>query len=371
MKLFTSRSDSAVAGRQRKPWIALSLLVVVLLVIGSMGIGIISNLRSSSTDSSYYANEISSPPVQDSAGKSANDTRYGSGVAAPGATTAAAATTTAAAGAPSSAKGGTTSSTSSNYNLNSQTDRMVIRSASLSLITEDVEKTLANVRSLVTVQQGFVVSSNSSVRGDYTYATIVVQIPAPAYDETMNLLRKSVYKVESESSTSQDVTEEFVDTDAQVRNLKVTEAQLLDLMKKATSLNDTLTLQRELTNIRGEIERREGRLNFLSKKTAYSTISISISPKTAPPVAVKTQDWDFGQVVDKAWAGSLKGLQGLATVSVNVAVYAIWLVPLLALMFFLIVFSFRRLFPRRPQTPGSGMTPPPASPDPSGQGAAA
>ncbi len=360
MKMFTSRSESSVAGRQRKPWIALSLLVVVLLVIGSMGIGIISNLRSSSNDSSYYSNEISTQPIQDSAGKNVNAPVYGG-------TTAAA---TPAAGAPSSAKGGTTSSTSSNYNLNNQTDRMVIRSASLSLITEDVEKTLANVRSLVTVQQGFVVSSNSTIRGDYTYATIVVQIPAPAYDETMNLLRKSVYKVESESSTSQDVTEEFVDTDAQVRNLKVTEAQLLDLMKKANNLNDTLTLQRELTNIRGEIERREGRLNFLSKKTAYSTISISISPKTAP-IPAKTSDWDFGQVVDKAWAGSLKGLQGLATVAVNVAVYAIWLVPLLALMFFLIVFSFRRLFPRRPQTPGTDMTPPPTSPDPSGQGAAA
>ncbi|NWJ44958.1 MAG: DUF4349 domain-containing protein [Chloroflexi bacterium] len=237
---------------------------------------------------------------------------------------------------------GSTSTSSGSYNIGTSTDKMIIRNATLNVTVENMEKTLADIRALVAQQQGTIFSSNTTVRNEQTYATLVLQIPSGAFDETMTRLRALAYKVDSENTTSQDVTEEYVDLDSQMRNLKATEAQLLDLLKKATNVNETLTVQRELTNVRGEIERRQGRMNYLQKKSDYSLVTLNISPKGAPSTLKVGNNWDFGLILSDAWEGSLRGLQGLATVTVTLAVYGIWLVPLLVLGFY-----FGRKFYRR------------------------
>jgi hypothetical protein len=235
---------------------------------------------------------------------------------------------------------------------------MIIRNATLSVQADDVEKFLSDVRALANEQNGTVMQASTSLREDKTYANVTIQVPAAAFDTTISRLRQLAYKVNSENTSSQDVTEEFVDTDSQVRNLKATEAAYLELLKKATNVNDTLSIQRELTSVRGEIERRQGRMNYLQKKSDTSTITLSISPRLTNSVKPQTEGWDAGKVLSQAWEGSLRGLQGLATVLITIVVYGWWLLPLAVLGYFAARQGWMRLNHSSNQRP----TPPPAAP---------
>jgi hypothetical protein len=82
----------------------------------------------------------------------------------------------------------------------------------------------------------------------------------------------------------QDVTEEFVDLESRERNLLAAEESLLELYDRAESVEDTLTVERELTDIRGQIEEVQGRIQYLERRTATSEIVLHLEPvATAPP----------------------------------------------------------------------------------------
>ncbi len=314
--------------------------IIGLIVIGAMLLGIMSNLGGNSSRSEV----IGYPGASDNYSKNSS-----SGMSAAATTAASAAAPAAvAAGGAAAPKNG-----AADFNLsdraiqnNLPADRMIIRNASLAVQADDVEKFLGNARALAAEQNGTVMQTNTSFRDNKTYANIVLQVPSAAFDVTISRLRQLAFKVENENSTSQDVTEEFVDVDAQIRNLKATEASYLELLKQAKNVNDTLTVQRELTNVRGEIERRQGRLNFLQKKSDTSTISLSVSPRGVEATKSVTSSWEVGRVLDDAWQGSLKGLQGLATVLITLAVYGWWVLPLLALAYFVARTGLKRVSPK-------------------------
>jgi hypothetical protein len=215
-------------------------------------------------------------------------------------------------------------------------DRLIIRNATLSLTSSDVEKSLGEIRTMAVGQDGLVFQSSTTVREDKLYATITLQVPSDTFDQTMNQLRRlSGVKVESENSTSQDVTEEYVDLQAQANNLKASEAELVKLLSKAANVTEVMNVQKELTAVRGEIEQRLGRLNYLEKKSSMSTIGISLAPAALPATNNKpSKGWDPLSVLETAWSGSLTGLQKLYKVGITLGVWAIWIGPLVALAWF-------------------------------------
>ncbi len=216
---------------------------------------------------------------------------------------------------------------------NQTSERLIIRNATLALTAPDVEKTLGEIRALAIGQNGLVAQSSTTVRDDKIYANITLQIPAMVFDETMNQLRRlSGVKVESENTTSQDVTEEYVDLKAQIGNLKASETELVRLLTKTNNVAEIMAVQEKLGGVRGQIESKIGRQNYLEKKAALSTLTISLAPP--PPVAPKPEPpaapkgWDALKALDSAWEGSVRGLQLLFTVGVTLAAWGIWIVPL-------------------------------------------
>ncbi|MBI4322616.1 MAG: DUF4349 domain-containing protein [Chloroflexi bacterium] len=211
-------------------------------------------------------------------------------------------------------------------------DRMIIRTATLSIVVKDVENSLNAVRDIATSAGGFVAQSNSRFEGERMVANVVIQVPSAAYENSIQQIRRLAIKVETENGTTQDVTEEFTDLESQSRNLRATEAALLRILDRAERVEDILAVQRELTSIRGQIEKIQGRMNFLSRRTEMSTITISLVPEAF--AGRGKSGWKPLETAAQAWDASLLVMQRLADVVIVLVVFLWWLIPIVALFIF-------------------------------------
>ncbi|KKQ27915.1 MAG: hypothetical protein US42_C0004G0054 [Candidatus Magasanikbacteria bacterium GW2011_GWC2_37_14] len=199
------------------------------------------------------------------------------------------------------------------------TDRLIIKTGSLSMVVNDVKETIVKISDYTKAKGGFVVSSETSKAGVAPYGEITVRIPAKIFDNGVIDI-KQLGQVESESVSGQDVTEEFVDLDSQLKNLRAAEAQFLQIMQRATKIEDVLAVQRELTNVRGRIESIQGRMKYLQQSADLSTITVYLStdPNVLPTVD-DTNKW-------KPWAEVKTAARTLLVVAKGLANFVIWLV---------------------------------------------
>ncbi len=229
-------------------------------------------------------------------------------------------------------------------------DRKIIRNATISITTNDIEQTLTQLRTLIVTEGGLVFQENTSQQKDERpTATIVLQVPTQNYERVITSIRQAALKVTRQESTAQDVTEEYGDLNSQIVNLQRTEQGLQMLVDKAQKLEDVLALQRELTNVRGEIEKRLGRVNFLDKRSAFSTITVNLAlpplPAVEPPKPVVAETKGFDKSVGDAWDASLKILGTGLTIVVQIVVFFWWLLPGLLIGF--VWWRLRRIAARK------------------------
>lgn len=168
-------------------------------------------------------------------------------------------------------------------------ERLIIRTADLTVTVDDTLETMDAIGQMATSMGGFVVTSNSfQSRGDAYEGFITVRVPADRFDEAIGIIKQMSVEVNSESTSGQDVTEEFVDLDARVTNLKAAEQQLQEILDNAQDTEDVLNVFNELTRIRGEIESLEGRMQYLSESARLSTINVNLQPNIiTQPVDVR------------------------------------------------------------------------------------
>ena len=155
--------------------------------------------------------------------------------------------------------------------------RMIVRTSDITLVVSDVATALDKISKLAEDSQGFVVSSNQWKDNGALMGTITIRVPSGEFDNAMSTLRGMADEVTSENTSAQDVTAEYVDLSSTLKNLQATEAQLLEIMKKAVTVDDILAVQNQLTNIRGQIESTKGRMQYLEQTSATSLISVSLT----------------------------------------------------------------------------------------------
>lgn len=154
---------------------------------------------------------------------------------------------------------------------------MVIRNGSASVQVDSLELGIAAVQKMATTFGGYVGNTSLSAgENQVRSATLELKIPSAKFDAALSGLAP-IGKVESVSSTAEDVGEEFVDITARVANAKRLEERLITLLATRTGkLEEVLAVERELSRVREEIERYEGRLRFLSSRVATSTLSVTV-----------------------------------------------------------------------------------------------
>jgi Domain of unknown function (DUF4349) len=220
-------------------------------------------------------------------------------------------------------------------------DRMVIRTAKLVLQVADVDQAVDRVRQAAQAGGGYLSASNTRIEQDRPVADLTLQVRSDALDATLQALR-GLGKVDSETSTSQDVTEEYVDLDANMRNLQASESAILRLMDRAQRIEDIISLQRELTNVRGQIERIQGRKSYLERRTDMASVSVSLHLPPAEGATTPGGGFDPLAVARRGWNASLAVLRGALEAVIVVAAFSWWLVPFVAVG----VYLFTRRRPR-------------------------
>jgi len=202
-------------------------------------------------------------------------------------------------------------------------DRMIIKTGSLEMVVEDVSVSIEKIAEYTGNIDGFVVSSNMYKRNSIPYGQITVRIPVEKFSASVDTL-KQLGEIKSERVDGQDVTEEYVDMDAQVRNYRATEEQFLNIMKKATRIEDILNVQRELGNVRRSIERIEGRMKYLTKSASMSTLTIDLStdPSVLPTIE-KSNKWKPIVVLKT----SARALVEVGKLIANFAIFLVVFIP--------------------------------------------
>lgn len=189
--------------------------------------------------------------------------------------------------------------------------RYVIQNVDLQLRATDVSAAFLKARQLVHPEAGeFIENSSLSGDGQFAAANLTLRVAAGRLDNVLNDLRK-LGKVTSEQVTGRDVTTEVVDVEAQLRNERRVEKELLELMesRKDAPLTELMQLRESLKTVRYSIESLSGRRETLSRLVSLATILVFIRADTAEPEPVKESFWSyFGAEINAAWTASIRFL---------------------------------------------------------------
>lgn len=209
---------------------------------------------------------------------------------------------------------------------------MVIRMGQAFIEVEELDPAILKVRQLAVQVGGYIANSSiSGGRDQIRQATFELKIPSGKYDQAVGSL-STIGKVETVTSSAQDVGEEFVDITARVTNARRLEERLISLLANRTGkLDEVLRVERELARVREEIERYEGRLRYLSSRVAMSTLAITIH-EPAPILGTNPGENPIGAALRRAWrnflaliAGSIAALGVLIPLAaVGVAAWAVY-----------------------------------------------
>lgn len=251
-----------------------------------------------------------------------------------------------------------------------KTDRLVIRKKSLSMQVDDVRKTYKRIDKIASKYEGRI--TNASISSDQypqiypttpeegtppsfdkdnsdssqddsktgpLYATIVIKVPSNRTSAALKEI-KQLGKIETEHESEEEVTEQYVDLNARLRNLQREEQRYLNFFNAAKTVEDMLKIEEQLTKVRGEIESLQAQIDQLEKSARMGTITVYLHEPTQISKPIK--DWGFVEAV-------LEAVQNFVAV-INFMIRAFGaLLPLLILIL-IVVLVIKLILRRRQRT---------------------
>ncbi len=216
------------------------------------------------------------------------------------------------------------------------TERKVVKNGSLSLLVKKAEDTAGEIKNIAGSLEGYVSSSRIYEASEGVKSgKITIKVPADRFDQAMKEIKSLAVKVEDEQESTRDVTEEFVDLEARVNNLKAEETQYLELMAKTDSVEEILKITARLSSVRSQIERIEGRLKYLSEEVEMSSIQVSLTSEAE--IEVFGIRWRPLYTAKKSFKGMLSGLSNYVNSVISfvfaLPVILLWLGSFTALAF--------------------------------------
>ena len=242
-------------------------------------------------------------------------------------------------------------------------DRKLVRTAVLDLIVNSPSRSSETIIQLTQAEGGYLVTSQVNGGADATSASLSIRVPAAKFDELRTQIRKLGLRVESESLEAQDVTKQYVDQEARLRNLHAQEQQYLGILRKASTVKDTLEVSDKLNEVRGEIEEKQAEFEALSKQV--ETVAINITLRAEADAQVLGLHW---RPLYQVKIAAREGLDGLGDYAASMAALVFYLPTILLWLFTILAGAaigwriLRRLarlffgFPKRSADAGPSVT---------------
>ncbi len=217
-------------------------------------------------------------------------------------------------------------------------EQKIIKTARLAFETRDVEATHKKILQLASQLKGLVQSDNSGKDYNRIYKDLTVRIPTDNFQQFIDGISEGVDYFDQRTITRQDVSEEFVDLEARLKAKRVLEERYLELLKKANKVEEMLQIESELSNIREEIEAKQGRLQYLQSQVSMSTVNVEFYKTTAETGITES----YGQKMKNAFQGGWNGISVFF-----LGILYLWPLFLVALI---IVFVLRIFLKKRKKT---------------------
>ena len=215
------------------------------------------------------------------------------------------------------------SSTATGGNLLDTAQRQVISTASISLEVQTVDTAISQIRGIAESLGGFLEQMSSSGSEDTEQATVTIRVPQQQFFTALDRLQ-ALGKVQNQNVGSQDVTEQFIDLEARLKSAQQEEQSLLSLLDKTQTIADIINLDKELSQVRSNIETIQGQLNYLGRRVDLATIDVSLSTPAKevgqPPsgsMTIEVHDVGASMASVKGLVSSVNGELGQVNISVN------------------------------------------------------
>jgi hypothetical protein len=172
--------------------------------------------------------------------------------------------------------------------LDASSTQKMIRTSQLEMVVQHPAQVMDRIMALAEMEGGYLESSQGGGQ-DAASGSLTIRVPAARFEEARAEIRKLGLRVENETITAQDVTRQYVDQEANLRNLRAEEAQYLTILKQANTVKDLLAVSQKISEVRGQIEQQQAEFNALSKQT--ETVAIAISLRTEAEAQVFGLNW--------------------------------------------------------------------------------
>ncbi|HUF96436.1 MAG TPA: DUF4349 domain-containing protein [Acidimicrobiia bacterium] len=238
-------------------------------------------------------------------------------------------------------------------------DRKVIRNVALQLASDDTRAAYEKIIEIAEQNGGFVAGAEVLPSGveEQPYVSVTVRVPSANLSAALAGFKEAADEVLSESQDADDVTENFIDLEAQLANLTLLEAELRSLLEEVREQPDAdpeklLRVFTEISNTRGQIEQIQGQLNYLSDAVDLATVSMTVEP-TSAAVPIVEAGWTPIETVREAARNLVSGLQNLIDIAIT---FVIGTLPMLLIVVGIpgsvLFLAYRSWRARRPTTAG-------------------
>jgi len=246
-------------------------------------------------------------------------------------------------------------------------EQLLVRTASMRLRVEDIDKTLQRIRAATAQFKGQIDDLQVSTESDVPIYRPLVD--ASGSQETVPLSAYVTLRVPSaqlaafsrrvssfgtvlrESANQSDVTQQHIDMTARLANLRAEEVRLRQFLKEAKNVREMLLVETELSRVRGEIESMQTQLDYLDRQISYGTLTVELQ-KPAPVVRPAGTDWGFAQAITDGIRGAAAALRSLITVAIALSPLIVFVVVVALLVRWIVRRRRRRAGASYDETPG-------------------
>lgn len=178
------------------------------------------------------------------------------------------------------------------------TTRKLIKKGFVEFETSNLSSTREKVLQAANQNNSYISSDRESMEYGRKRNTLTIRVPASRFNQLLASATDGVEHFDSKEITVEDVTEEFLDVEARVKTKKELEARYLALLDQTHDIPEILEIEKQLEQLRGDIESIEGRLKYLQNRVAYSTLNISFYEALPTPNAPKH---NFSNAFKNGW----------------------------------------------------------------------